>query len=143
MAVLQLGALAQQLSEYERAIRYQREALRFVEDNLRAATLLLNVGTSYREMGNVESAIECYQQTIATAELLKDNEVEWRSLRMMGLYCLALAYQDRRELRAAFRYCRAALDLSDESVAPLTDRCLDLQQELGTTLFQEIEGEHR
>lgn len=138
LAILQLGMLAQQLGDYERAIRYQQEALRFVKDNLRAATLLLNVGTSYRELGRLDAAIGCYQQTIATAELLRDGEVERRSLRMMGLYCLALTYQAQGELRVAFQYCRAALDLSDKSVAPLIDRCLDLQHELGMALFKEM-----
>ena len=49
-----------------------------------------------------------------------------------------LSVDDRPVRGEAIRYCRAALDLSDESIAPLIDRCLDLQHELGMALFKEM-----
>lgn len=130
MAIVQLGRLCQQLNDYEQAFLYQREALGFVEDAVERAALLLNLGSSCREMGRWDEAILFYQELVTTAILMGEDVSEKRLLQMMGLYCLALVHQRKGDFRVAFRYCRRALDLSDESVAPLIDRCLALQEAL-------------
>ena len=135
LVILQLGALCQQLSDYERAIDYQRQALAFVKDPVRVAALLLNLGTACRQMGRLSEAAEFYRQLVVAASLLAEDEPEKRLMQMMGLYCLALVLQAQGNLPEAFRTCRAALDLSHESVAPLIDKCLALQRELGIALF--------
>ena len=138
LAISQLGALCQKLGDYERAFRYQREALSFVTDEVEVAALLLNLGTSCREMEQWDEAVSFYQELITTAFLMAESVPEKRLLQMMGFYCLGLIYREKGELRVAFRYCRRALDFSHESVAPLIDRCLDLQKELGMALFSEM-----
>lgn len=139
LAIVQLGSLCQKLNQYERAFRYQQAALGFIEDAVQRAALLLNLGTDCRDMGRWEEAIALYQELQTTAVLMEADAAEKRLLEMMALYCLALVYQTLGKLKTAFRYCRAALDLSHESVAPLIDRCLDLQAELGVALFQASE----
>ena len=140
LAIVQLGALCQKLNQYERAFRYQQAALGFIDETIERAALLLNLGTACREMGCWEEAILLYQELQTTAVLMEAEVAEKKMLEMMALYCLALIYQALGKLRTAFRYCPAALELSDESVAPLIDRCLDLQAELSTALFQARES---
>lgn len=135
LAISQLGALCQKLGDYERAFRYQREALSFVTDEVEVAALLLNLGTSCRETERWDETVSFYQELITTAFLMAESVSEKRLLQMMGFYFLGLIYREKGELRAAFRYCRRALEFSHESVAPLIDRCLDLQKELGMALF--------
>ena len=135
LAVVQLGALCQKLSEYERAFRYQQAALGFVVDGVERAALLLNLGTACREMGRWESAVGFYQALQTTAVLMEEDVPEKRLLEMMAFYCLALVYRELGKVSLAFRCCRAALDLSHESVAPLIDKCLALQSELGLLLL--------
>ena len=139
LAIVQLGALCQKLSDYERAFYYQQAALGFAVDEVEVAALLLNLGTSCREMGRWDEAVSFYQELITTAFLMGAAVSERRLLQMMGFYCLALIYREKGDLRVAFGYCRRALDFSDESVAPLIDKCLDLQKALGLALFEEME----
>ena len=139
LAITQLGALYQKLNDYGRAFRYQREALSFVIDEVEVAALLLNLGTSCREMKRWDEAVSFYQELITTAFLMAASVPERRLLQMMGFYCLGLIYREKGELRVAFRYCRRALDFSHESVAPLIDRCLNLQKELGMALFAQMD----
>ena len=134
LVIVQLGALYQQLSDYERAIDYQRQAVAFVEDPVRVAALLLNLGTACREVGRLAEAAEFYRELVVAASILTEDGSEKRLMQMMGLYCLALVLQAQGNLREAFRTCRAALNLSHESVAPLIDKCLSLQRDLGMAL---------
>ena len=132
--IVQLGALCQQLLDYKRAIDYQRQALAFVKEPARVAALLLNLGTACREVGRLAEAAEFYRELVVAASMLAKDEPEKRLMQMMGLYCLALVLQAQGNLRDAFRTCRAALALSHESVAPLIDKCLVLQREVGVAL---------
>lgn len=70
------------------------------------------------------------------AELIGEDEQQL--LRMMGLYCLALAYQRQGKVKQAWRSCRLALELSHASVGPLVEKCLDLQRILAIALQREV-----
>ncbi|MEO1744473.1 MAG: tetratricopeptide repeat protein [Cyanobacteria bacterium J06629_9] len=134
LAVLQLGELYQRRGDLPQAIRHQRRALALVSDPLKVATLLLNLGSSSRTLGNLAAAVEFYRDLVTTAGLLDESSDEKRLLQTMGLYCLALVYRQQGETMNAWQSCRAALELSDESVAPLIDQCLDLQKILAAEL---------
>ena len=130
------GRCNQQLSDYERAIDYQRQSLAFVTDPVRVAALLLNLGTACREVGRLTEAAEFYRELLVAASVLPEAEPEQRLMQMMGLYCFgAGVLRSQGYSREAFRTCRAALALSHESVRfRLIDKCLALQSELGVVL---------
>lgn len=137
LAVNQLGELYQRRGAVERAMACQQRALTWTSDPLTAATLLLNLGSNSRALGKLTAAADFYQDLVSTAALLDESAAEKRTLTMMGLYCLALVYQQQGELMQAWHSCRAALALSDKSVAPLIDRCLDLQKVLAMALHND------
>ncbi|NEP16829.1 MAG: tetratricopeptide repeat protein [Leptolyngbya sp. SIO4C1] len=138
LAILQLGELYQQLSRYPQAMRYQQQALAFVSDYLQVAALLLNLGSASRAVGQLAEAIGFYETLLTTVALLDETAGEKRLLHTMGLYCLALAHQASGDLKTAWRYCRAALDLADESTVPLIVKCLDLQQALAEEIGKSL-----
>ncbi|MBE9069320.1 tetratricopeptide repeat protein [Leptolyngbya cf. ectocarpi LEGE 11479] len=135
-AILQLEVLYRQRGDTLQAMGYQQLARGFISEPLERAALLLNLGTGCRNLNRLETAIDCYQELLTVAELV--GEDEQRLLRMMGLYCLALTYQQQDEIKQAWRSCRLALELSHTSVEPLVEKCLDLQQTLALALQREV-----
>ena len=138
LAILQLEKLHRQRQDAAQAIRYQQLARGFISEPLERAVLLLNLGASCRILGQLETAIDCYQELLTVVGLVDEAGDEQRLLRMMGLYCLALVCQELGEVKRAWRYCRSALGLSDKSVGPLVDKCLDLQKVLAMTLQKTV-----
>lgn len=134
LAIVQLEELQRRRQNIVQAVCYQQLARAFVSEPLERATLLLNLGASCRALGQLEEAIDVYQELLTVVELLDEAEVEQRLLQMMGLYCLALVYQGEGEVKRAWHYCQSALGLSDESVGPLVEKCLDLQKTLALDL---------
>ncbi|MBE7385861.1 MAG: tetratricopeptide repeat protein [Leptolyngbya sp. SIO1E4] len=89
LAILQLGTLCQQLDRYEAAIEYQQQALGWVSDPIRTGSLMLNLGTAYRELGQISEAIALYKKLVAMAGQMSNDTLEQRSFKMLGYYCLA------------------------------------------------------
>ncbi|MFG6105678.1 tetratricopeptide repeat protein [Leptothoe sp. EHU-05/26/07-4] len=134
MAILQLEGLQRRRQDTEQAMRYQLLAREFVSEPLDRAVLLLNLGASCRSLGRLEAAIDHYQELLTVVELLDEAEDEQRLLRMMVLYCFALVYQEQGEIKQAWHFCQSALDLSNEAMRPLVEKCLDLQKVLAMAL---------
>lgn len=130
IAILQLGALCQQLNRYKDAIGYQQQALDFVSDPVRAGSLMLNLGTAYREIGNRVEAIAWYEKLITMASGMSEDVSERSSFLMMGHYCLAFTYWQMGQWMKAIAACDEVLISTDPMMAPLMQKIEGLRQQV-------------
>ena len=130
MAILQLGDLCQQTNRYKDAICYQQTALGFVTDPVRIGSLMLNLGTANRELGERLKAIAWYEKLIETASRMSEDFPERHNFLMMSHYCLAFTYWQMGQWMKAIAACDQALILTDTITAPLAEKIEELRHQV-------------
>ena len=73
------------------------------------SAVLGNLGIAFRNLGEVEKAIEYYEQVLVIAEKIEDRQSEGTALGSLGS-----AYSDQDEVEKAIRYYKQALGIARE-----------------------------
>ncbi len=110
--LLSLGILHYQISLYEKAIEYYKQALdisREIGDRRGEEIHLGNLGSAYSDLGQVEKAIEYHKQALEISREIGDRHGEGADLGNLGL-----AYSNLGKVEKAIEYHKQALDISRE-----------------------------
>jgi tetratricopeptide (TPR) repeat protein len=132
-AVHQLGLLHLSLGHYEQAIGFQQQELaaaRASGDWLVAGSLLLNLATATRTVGEYAHSMTYYQDLLKIVQNMEEAEGEKWVLEAMAFYGLAQVHQALNNPELAIEYCDQMLAMQYEIVQPIADRCADLKQQM-------------
>jgi len=103
LAYMKKGNLEESRSDIDDASKVNQEISKF------SARFYLSYGVLYRERGNYEDAIECYDTARKLAEKL--GEKLWIALAMIGI---AEVHTERANYEEAEKLCREGLKIADE-----------------------------
>jgi signal transduction histidine kinase/tetratricopeptide (TPR) repeat protein len=111
IALLDLGALYEKARDFDREIRYYREAaLVYSGDPGIALPISNNLGSAYLQMRRYAEAIQCLQQALSIADSLKSPLLEAQVLTN-----LALSYAGARKLAEAERAADRSIMLASKT----------------------------
>ena len=122
----ELGDLRAAQDCFETALLLARQ----INNPIACATALNNLGATYRGTGNLDRAIECYQNALAVNQTL-----EYRDPRSMGMALknLGEAYLDGNRFEEARTYLEHALHVLEVAYGPTHDICRSVSEQLART----------
>ena len=110
--LIELGAAYYSLSEYNRAIEFDRQALeisRKIGDRHGESSSLMNLGVAYDSLGQHQQAIQFYQQSLEIFRKIGDLHGESSSLGNLGV-----AYDSLGQYQQAIQFHQQSLEIDKE-----------------------------
>jgi tetratricopeptide (TPR) repeat protein len=109
---MELGDINNQIRKYNLALNYYQYALdirqkQIPKDDIQIALVLNNIGVVYKHMGDIDRAIEFYQQSLETGSSKDVHRAD-------TLANLGSVYRDRNDLDTALNYYQQALSIKEE-----------------------------
>jgi tetratricopeptide (TPR) repeat protein len=97
-ALINLGAVCDSMSQYEKAIGFWEQALaiyREVKDRAREGAVLNNLGVAYMRLSQYEKAMGYQEQALAIAREAKDRAGEGSALINLGVACHSMSQYEK------------------------------------------------